>query len=416
MKVKYFLVLFLLLIFSAFALPDGVKVSAGTAKSSADAEEIKKRVIENCGLDPYWTAYMAVYGYVYGDYLYFYKSAEAERDIYRIRIKDYKLEEYVSDVYTPEFVDDFVFYNDKDYKLNAKNLNTGKTIKLASDGWSGQVRLYKERIYYIDNYRLYTIKTDGSDKKLIASKVYGSLYNLDLIFIYKDHVFYMKDYYEKNSKFIIGKKIYRCDLDGSNRKCIKKVKVSMGRAGLMIRNGKLLIVYYDENIDHSIKNEPLDYNALYIYKGKKFKKLGASDDYPQYDVRRTEGYVYRAGNIKNGKPDYEEFSNKIIREDKKGNWTVFGSLPYAFDPMDLGFEMQNGYLVVYVNWGGDEVDRIMVYDKMGNIMADVEIAGRTDECWMYAAVVGERVYIIHHSYMYSNSVHRNIDKCEVIEM
>ena len=40
MKVKYFLVLFLLLIFSAFALPDGVKVSAGTAKSSADAEEI----------------------------------------------------------------------------------------------------------------------------------------------------------------------------------------------------------------------------------------------------------------------------------------------------------------------------------------------------------------------------------------
>ena len=65
MKVKYFLVLFLLLIFSAFALPDGVKVSAGTAKSSADAEEIKKRVIENCGLDPYWTAYMAVYGYVY---------------------------------------------------------------------------------------------------------------------------------------------------------------------------------------------------------------------------------------------------------------------------------------------------------------------------------------------------------------
>ena len=116
MKVKYFLVLFLLLIFSAFALPDGVKVSAGTVKSSADAEEIKKRVIENCGLDPYWTAYMAVYGYVYGDYLYFYKSAEAERDIYRIRIKDYKLEEYVSDVYTPEFVDDFVFYNDKDYK------------------------------------------------------------------------------------------------------------------------------------------------------------------------------------------------------------------------------------------------------------------------------------------------------------
>ena len=40
MKVKYFLVLFLLLIFSAFALQDGVKVNAGTAKSSADAEDI----------------------------------------------------------------------------------------------------------------------------------------------------------------------------------------------------------------------------------------------------------------------------------------------------------------------------------------------------------------------------------------
>ena len=46
------------------------------SKVITDPEVIKGYVLENCGLDETWTAYMAVYGYVYGDYMYFYNKIE----------------------------------------------------------------------------------------------------------------------------------------------------------------------------------------------------------------------------------------------------------------------------------------------------------------------------------------------------
>ena len=62
------------------------------------------------------------------------------------------------------------------------------------------------------------------------------------------------------------------------------------------------------------------------------------------------------------------------------------------------------------------MDEIIIYDKKGNLMVDVPIAGLTDESYMEAKIVGDHVYIIHGEYAFDKLTYRTIDKCEIIKL
>lgn len=401
---------------------NGILIWSGQVYAKAqDNDKIVARVIENCGLDENWTAYMAVYGHVNGDYLYFYRSLSTDRSVYRIGLKDYKLEKYISDIWTPKFIDNYIFYNTGDYILYAKNLDTGRTRKLADDGSCRYVRKYKNYIYYIDaieDNKLCVYNTKWFfglfGKKRIASGVnhYSDKDNNGLV-IFKNRVYYAK-FVRSPENFITGVAIYSCDLNGKDNKPVDTDVVLPTDGVLFLRNGELLFGYRDDTIEES--EDPYTYNALYRFDGKTFVNIGAAADYPQYDDRLSDGYHYMIGKLENGKPVYtEEGQLKVLRKDKNGKWTVFANTP--FEIIVLGsFKMQNGYLMLLWDNGDGVPVETIIYDKNGNLMVDVPIAGETDESYMEAKIVGDHVYIIHREYAFDKITYRTIDKCEIIKL
>ena len=408
------------IIFAIFLLAfNGILIWSGQVYAKAqDNDKIVARVIENCGLDENWTAYMAVYGHVNGDYLYFYRSLSTDRSVYRIGLEDYKLEKYISNIWTPKFIDNYIFYNTGDYILYAKNLDTGRTRKLVDDGSCRYVRKYKNYIYFIDesenklcvfvSKRLFGLFC----KKRIDSEVnhYGDDEDKGLV-MYKDRLYYTK-YVKSPEGFITGVKVYSCRLNGTDKKPVDTVLPSDGV--LFLRNGDLLFGYRDDAIEES--ENLYTYNALYRFDGKTFVNIGAAADYPQYDDRLSDGYHYMIGELENGKPVYtEEGQLKVLRKDQNGKWTVFANTP--FEIIVLGsFKMQNGYLMLLWDNGDVVPVETIIYDKNGNLMVDVPIAGETDESYMEAKIVGEYVYIIHREYAFDKLTYRTIDKCEIIKL
>ena len=408
------------IIFAIFLLVfNGILIWSGQVYAKAqDNDKIVAHVIENCGLDENWTAYMAVYGHVNGDYLYFYRSLSTDRSVYRIGLEDYKLEKYISNIWTPKFIDNYIFYNTGDCILYAKDLDTGRTRKLVDDGSCRYVRKYKNYIYFIDesenklcvfvSKRLFGLFC----KKRIDSEVnhYGDDEDKGLV-MYKDRLYYTK-YVKSPEGFITGVKVYSCRLNGTDKKPVDTVLPSDGV--LFLRNGDLLFGYRDDAIEES--ENLYTYNALYRFDGKTFVNIGAAADYPQYDDRLSDGYHYMIGELENGKPVYtEEGQLKVLRKDQNGKWTVFANTP--FEIIVLGsFKMQNGYLMLLWDNGDVVPVETIIYDKNGNLMVDVPIAGETDESYMEAKIVGEYVYIIHGEYAFDKITYRTIDKCEIIKL
>ena len=409
------------IIFAIFLLTfNGILIWSGQVYAKAqDNDKIVAHVIENCGLDENWTAYMAVYGHVNGDYLYFYRSLSTDmRSVYRIGLEDYKLEKYISNIWTPKFIDNYIFYNTGDCILYAKDLDTGRTRKLVDDGSCRYVRKYKNYIYFIDasenklcvfvSKRLFGLFC----KKRIDSEVnhYGDDEDKGLV-MYKDRLYYTK-YVKSPEGFITGVKVYSCRLNGTDKKPVDTVLPSDGV--LFLRNGDLLFGYRDDAIEES--ENLYTYNALYRFDGKTFVNIGAAADYPQYDDRLSDGYHYMIGELENEKPVYtEEGQLKVLRKDQNGKWTVFANTP--FEIMVLGsFKMQNGYLMLLWDNGDLVPVETIIYDKNGNLMVDVPIAGETDESYMEAKIVGEYVYIIHGEYAFDKITYRTIDKCEIIKL
>ena len=413
------------IIFAIFLLAfNGILIWSGQVYAKAqDNDKIVARVIENCGLDENWTAYMAVYGHVNGDYLYFYRSLSTDmRSVYRIGLKDYKLEKYISNIWTPKFIDNYIFYNTGDYILYAKDLDTGRTIKLADDGSCRYVRKYKNYIYFIDasenklcvfvSKRLFGLFYIFC-KKRIDSEVnhYGDDEDKGLV-MYKDRLYYAK-YVKSPERFITGVKVYSCRLNGTDKKPVDTELPSDGV--LFLRNGDLLFGYRDDAIEESEKL--YTYNALYRFDGKTFVNIGASADYPQYDDRLSDGYHYMIGKLENGKPiDAEEGQLKVLRKDQYGKWTVFANTPFEVRVSGIDFVMQTGGLMLLCDHGDGVTDEIIIYDKKGNLMVDVPIAGWTDESYMKAKIVGDHVYIIHGEYALDKLTYGTIDKCEIIKL
>ena len=413
------------IIFAIFLLAfNGILIWSGQVYAKAqDNDKIVARVIENCGLDENWTAYMAVYGHVHGDYLYFYRSLSTDmRSVYRIGIKDYTLETYISNIWTPKFIDNYIFYNTGDYILYAKDLDTGRTIKLADDGSCRYVRKYKNFIYFIDasenklcvfvSKRLFGLFYIFC-KKRIDSEVnhYGDDEDKGLV-MYKDRLYYAK-YVKSPERFITGVKVYSCRLNGTDKKLVDTELPSDGV--LFLRNGDLLFGYRDDAIEES--ENLYTYNALYRFDGKTFVNIGASADYPQYDDRLSDGYHYMIGKLENGKPiDAEEGQLKVLRKDQYGKWTVFANTPFEVRVSGIDFVMQTGCLMLLCDHGDGVTDEIIIYDKKGNLMVDVPIAGWTDESYMKAKIVGDHVYIIHGEYALDKLTYGTIDKCEIIKL
>jgi len=413
------------IIFAIFLLAfNGILIWSGQVYAKAqDNDKIVARVIENCGLDENWTAYMAVYGHVHGDYLYFYRSLSTDmRSVYRIGLKDYKLEKYISNIWTPKFIDNYIFYNTGDYILYAKDLDTGRTIKLADDGSCRYVRKYKNYIYFIDasenklcvfvSKRLFGLFYIFC-KKRIDSEVnhYGDDEDKGLV-MYKDRLYYAK-YVKSPERFITGVKVYSCRLNGTDKKPVDTELPSDGV--LFLRNGDLLFGYRDDAIEES--ENLYRYNALYRFDGKTFVNIGASADYPQYDDRLSDGYHYMIGKLENGKAiDAEEGQLKVLRKDQYGKWTVFANTPFEVRVSGIDFVMQTGCLMLLCDHGDGVTDEIIIYDKKGNLMVDVPIAGWTDESYMEAKIVGDHVYIIHGEYALDKLTYGTIDKCEIIKL
>ena len=387
----------------------------GASKEIYDPESIKADIITNCGLDETWTTYMAVYGYVYGDYMYFYKSAASDRDVYRIGIKNYKLKKFKNNVFTPSFIDNYMFYNSfTTNKLYAVNLDTGKTMRLTKDGWSGYVRKYRDNIFFVDRTkdknRLYVIKTDGSGKKRIASSVsYGTEEQDTIVTVYEDKIYYLT-YYISKEGFVKGTKVYRCNPDGTEKELMKKLK-GISEVDLLIRDLDLMLAYTDHS--QMLTDKPYGHNTLYRYNGEKFLKLGFSGKYPQYYKRQEDGYWYSMDMI-----EYDSGKGfKIFKVDREGNRETFGIYPDIKGTYVGDFSLKNGYLLSYGD-GGEGTDRVMVFNKDGKILVDMEIAGYTDDCWMHAAIIRDNVYIIHDNYKYEtvNGELTLVDKCQKINL
>ena len=406
------------------------KENSGTKSedvSESAAEQVKEKVLNNCGLSDEWLTNIAVYGYVYGDYIYFTKNLLwTDQNIYRININNYKVEEYVKDawhnaVFQNNFVFFDTFYTDNPKKgLYAKNLDTGKIIKLAKD-ISAPVQYVKkhgDKIYYVNDAgsfgmrNLYMINTDGSGRKKIAKRLYDG-----------DYVFYndgntekilFLSLYEYNSIDSKYYKIYSMNLDGSDRKLVKKIKNQpfSGWPDLALYEVDGNVVLYVKNYNRE-KQEHTE--NLYVFSGKKFKKAGSMENNPQYAFDRLEdGCRYRV--VKSQNLGIKEYGRGLVieRQGLDGEWSTFSVLPFIRNMWNTSLEMHNGYLTVMTT-DGESPYSATILDKNGDWLLTEQIAGYTDETNMHVTVIGNKAYIIHGA-AYCDENGNELDKYEVVDL
>lgn len=424
---KRIIVVLLSLVLMTISLGDLNVKAVESSKKNVDTEYIKEQVLKNCGLSDEWTTNIAVYGYVYGNYIYFTKNTLwTDQNIYRININNYKVEKYVKDAWhNAVFQDNFVFfdtfYTDNTKKgLYAKNLDTGKIIKLAKDN-SAPVKYVKKhgnKIYYVNDTdsfgmrNLYMINTDGSGRKKIAKRLYDG-----------DYVFYndgntekilFLSLYEYNSIDSKYYKIYSMNLDGSDRKLVKKIKNRpfSGWPDLALYEVDGNVVLYVKNYNRE-KQEHTE--NLYVFNGKKFKKAGSMEDNPQYAFDRLEdGYRYRV--VKSQNLGIKEYGRGLVieRQGLDGEWSTFSVLPFIRNMWNTDLEMHNGYLTI-INSDGDDPYSATILDKNGDWILTEQIAGYTDETNMHVNVVGNKAYIIHGA-VYCDENGNELDKYAVIDL
>lgn len=402
-------------------LLNGFKVKGGENEKSAtltvtesEKEAVKKEIIEKCGLDEDWTTYMAVNGYVCGDYLYFYRGPHCiPSDVYRIGRSELKVEKYLKEVWTPKYEDNFIIFNKERKGIYARNLETGQYIKLTSkNNYSklDNVAVGDGYICYVaedgGRTKLYSIKCDGSERKKITSNIPSYNYIKE----YDGRVYYMK--YYQSDEIAAGYKLYSVGMDGTGKKYLGKIKtdtwgVTPYSAELRVSNGELLLEVRMPGLREN--------DILYRFNGQKFKKLGLYKDFPEYDENRlSDGYKYR---VPRDDSYYyivgTQSGLRIERAGLDGEWEVFTYLPYFEKWYDVRFDMQNGYLICYFD--EEEPQWVLVFDPDGNLLIKEHIAGYTDEAWMYAVVTGDKVYILHDSVLQSkHGVEQNV--CEVIDL
>ena len=424
---KRIIVVLLSLVLMTISLGDLNVKAVESSKQNIDTEYIKEQVLNNCGLSDEWTTNIAVYGYVYGNYIYFTKNTLwTDQNIYRININNYKVEKYVKDAWhNAVFQDNFVFfdtfYTDNTKKgLYAKNLDTGKIIKLAKDNSAPvhYVKKHGNKIYYVNDTgtfgmrNLYMINTDGTGRKKIAKRLYDG-----------DYVFYndgntekilFLSLYEYNSIDSKYYKIYSMNLDGSDRKLVKKIKNQPGSGW-----PDLALYEVDGNVVLYVKNynrEKQEHTEnLYVFNGKKFKKAGSMEDNPQYATDRLEdGYRYRV--VKSQNLGIKEYGRGLVieRQGLDGEWSTFSVLPFIRNMWNTDLEMHNGYLTI-INSDGDDPYSATILDKNGDWILTEQIAGYTDETNMHVNVVGNKAYIIHGA-VYCDENGNELDKYAVIDL
>ncbi len=384
-----------------------------TVTQSRDQEKIKEKILNSCGLDQDWTVYMALNGYVCGDYLYFLKSdGTVSGSVYRIGVGEKKAKVYIKNVWMATYQNGFIIYKKDSQAVYVRNLTTGKKIKLASGSKAAysnirnSVVIEGDYIYYTlesnDMNKLYSVKTDGTDRRRIASK----LPRYRCLAVYDGKIFYSR-HYKKNGD-VIGYKLYYTT--PKETKLVARIKtpswgVNMPYDGeLKTSNGDLLFQVEMPGLREN--------HILYRFNGKTFKKIGTYGEFPEYyDSILSDGYRYRSG--KNTDESEQGSGLTIERSKANGEWETFSYLPYAANWEDISFEMHNGYLVAYLY--DEEPWWVLVFDKNGDLLVAEHIAGLTDEAWMYATVIGEKAYILHQSTWFKDGYIES-DKCDVIDL
>lgn len=388
--------------------------------SQSDAELIKEKVLENCGLSEEWTCNIAVSGYVYGDYIYFTKnSLWLDQNIYRINVNNYKIETYVKNAWKDTvYADNYVIF-DTYYTANpkkgiyAKNLDTGKLTKIynKNNTYLQYVQKYKDKFYYIKDIHnkreLYSVNTDGTGRKRIATRIIEGQYAF-----YNDgtteKILYIRRYDQATSKYY---KVYSANLDGSGKKLLKKIEYNGGRTNLSLDelNGAVVLT-----VKKNITGEYRQEKKLFLFDGNKLRKLGDADDNPGYSADRLEdGYRYRIRITQNL---YEKENGRgliVERQGMTGEWEVFSELPYVQNLLSSRIEMHNGYLTIMM-YDEDPYCAVLL-DKNGDWLFTSYIAGYTDETNMHCTVVGNKAYIIHGAVYHDENGHE-MDKYEVIDI
>ena len=388
--------------------------------SQSDAELIKEKVLENCGLSEEWTCNIAVSGYVYGDYIYFTKnSLWLDQNIYRINVNNYKIETYVKNAWKDTvYADNYVIF-DTYYTANpkkgiyAKNLDTGKLTKIynKNNTYLQYVQKYKDKFYYIKDIHnkreLYSVNTDGTGRKRIATRIIEGQYAF-----YNDgtteKILYIRRYDQATSKYY---KVYSANLDGSGKKLLKKIEYNGGRTNLSLDelNGAVVLT-----VKKNITGECRQKKRLFLFDGNKLRKLGDADDNPGYSADRLEdGYRYRIRITQNL---YEKENGRgliVERQGMTGEWEVFSELPYVQNLLSSRIEMHNGYLTIMMY--DEDPYCVVLLDKNGDWLFTSYIAGYTDETNMHCTVVGNKTYIIHGAVYHDENGHE-MDKYEVIDI
>ena len=418
---KRIIVVLLSLVLMTISFGDLNVKAVESSKQNIDTEYIKEQVLKNCGLSDEWTTNIAVYGYVYGNYIYFTKNTLwTDQNIYRININNYKVEEYVKDVWhIVDFMDNYVVFNtwytdNPKQGLYAKNLDTGKVIKIYnnSNTYQKYVKKYKDKFYYIkdvyDLRNLYSVNCDGTERKKIATRISDGEYAF-----YNDgknnKLIYIRRYSNYTSKYY---KIYSANLDGSDPKLLKKIKYEGTNPELSLSEQDGNVVLNVSRYNRELRKME---TTLYLYNGGKFKKLGNADDNPRYATDRLEdGYRYRV--VKSYNLDLKEYGRGLVieRQGLEGGWEVFTSLPFIRNMWNTDLEMHNGYLTI-INSDGDHPYSATILDKNGDWILTEQIAGYTDETNMHVNVVGNKAYIIHGA-VYCDENGNELDKYAVIDL
>ena len=342
---------------ASVAVTSGVMIATNLSRSDSHATDTAKKQAENTagnlpGNINNWGQVA-----IHGEWIYYYMNPvtngytpkevvdNLKSGMYRMKTDGSETQYLASEnMYDINIVDDRIYYNNNSGAIYAGPLNGG-VITVVIDDYARYMNVVGDRIYYSnrrDNYMIYAVNTDGSDRqKLNGSE---SLY----INVVDDRIYYVNA--DDHNK------IYAMNTDGSENQNLNNdessyINVVGGRIYYVNDSDKGTI--YSMKTDGSDNRKLGDHNAMYMnVAGGRIYYANWSDSGKLYSMK------------------IDGSDDRMLSDDPAMDICVAGEwIFYTEDTYNIMDRLHRGYIVYLLKTDGSEKRTINDYTEPGPVSA-----------------------------------------------